>query len=330
MSLVEASPTLREAQRKLLCGDNPFEDTANGQKSISKYSNIPIEWVEDIRLLDQPQNDSSRIPFFIAHEFFDSLPIHAFRSVAQTPNQTDQASSDTAPQSRGPTGPQWRELVVAPNPAAEFKQEGQQELEFQLSVAKAPNPNSLVIPETSARYKTVKSPPDAYIEVSPESQKYVQDIARSIGGPNTTKSPARGAALIIDYGPASTIPINSLRGIQNHKMVSPFASPGQVDISADVDFTALAEAALEISEKIEVYGPVEQGDFLRTLGIEDRAKQILRGINDEDKRKEVESAWKRLVERGAGGMGRIYKAMAVVPESGGRRRAVGFGGDVAV
>ena len=270
------------------------------------------------------------MPFFVAHEFFDSLPIHAFRSVTQTPNQPDQAVSDTSPKSRPPTGPQWRELVVAQNLSAEFKQEGQQELEFQLSVAKAPNPNSLVIPATSPRYKALVSTPDAYIEVSPESQKYIQDIARHMGGPNTTKTPARGAALIIDYGPASTIPINSLRGIQNHKMVSPFSSPGQVDISADVDFTALAEAALEVNENIEVYGPVEQGDFLRALGIEDRAKQILRGISDEDKRKEVESAWKRLVERGASGMGRIYKAMAMVPESGGRRRPVGFGGDVAV
>ena len=47
--LVEASPTLREAQRQLLCGDAPFEKVGAGVQSTSKYSNIPITWCEDIR-----------------------------------------------------------------------------------------------------------------------------------------------------------------------------------------------------------------------------------------------------------------------------------------
>ena len=325
VSLVEASSNLREAQRKLLCGDNPFEDTPNGQKSISKYSGIPIEWVEDIRLLNSEKKDS-RMPFFVAHEFFDALPIHAFRSIPQPLQQPSQVSTEEYSSTRRPSGPQWRELVVASNPNAEFKPGGE-ELEFQLSVAKAANPNSVVLPETSERYKALKAVPDAYIEISPESQKYVQDLTHHIAG---SSGSAKGAALIIDYGPMSTVPINSLRGIQSHKSVSPFASPGQVDISADVDFTALAEAALQASPDVEVYGPVEQGHFLQALGIEDRAKQLLGKVSDETKKQDIDSAWKRLIERSGGGMGRIYKALAIVPESGGRRRPVGFGGDVSV
>ena len=132
----------------------------------------------------------------------------------------------------------------------------------------------------------------------------------------------------MDYGPLLTIPINSLRGIQNHQKVPPLTSPGQVDVSADVDFTSLAESAIEASEGVEVHGPVEQGDFLRTLGIAERMQQLLRGVKDEEKRKVLESGWQRLVEKSGGGMGRIYKVMAIVPENDGKRRPVGFGGSV--
>lgn len=110
--------------------------------------------------------------------------------------------------------------------------------------------------------------------------------------------------------------------------MSPLSSPGLVDLSADVDFVALAEAALGVSEGVEVHGPVEQGVFLRAMGIEERAGMLMRNLSDGEKKKGVEGAWKRLVDRGGSGMGKVYKAMAIVPESGGRRRPVGFGGDV--
>jgi NADH dehydrogenase [ubiquinone] 1 alpha subcomplex assembly factor 7 len=49
--LVEASPDLREAQRKLLCGDAPMTEIDIGYKSISKYANLPIIWTENIRFV---------------------------------------------------------------------------------------------------------------------------------------------------------------------------------------------------------------------------------------------------------------------------------------
>ena len=101
-----------------------------------------------------------------------------------------------------------------------------------------------------------------------------------------------------------------------------------MDLSADVDFTALAEAALGASPGVEVHGPVEQGQFLLSMGIKERAEMLMMGLKEEEKRKGVEGAWKRLVDRGGSGMGKVYKAMAILPESGGRRRPVGFGGDV--
>ncbi|RHZ71316.1 hypothetical protein CDV55_108487 [Aspergillus turcosus] len=344
--LVEASPTLREVQKQRLCGDAAMEETDIGHRSTSKYFNVPVIWVEDIRLLP---HEEEKTPFIFAHEFFDALPIHAFESIPPAPeNQSEQNEIMT------PTGPaklhqpmkpantpQWREIMVTLNPkAVEENVEG--EPEFKLTVAKASTPSSLVIPEISERYRKLKSTPGSTIEVSPESRIYASDFARRIGGssqpPRTAGSrnapaarPKRvpsGAALIMDYGTMSTIPINSLRGIQHHRTVPALSSPGQVDVSADVDFMALAEAAIEASEGVEVHGPVEQGDFLQVMGIAERMQQLLKGVEDEEKRKTLESGWKRLIERGGGGMGKIYKFMAIIPENGGRRRPVGFGGTV--
>lgn len=250
--------------------------------------------------------------------------------------------------------PQWRELMVTLNPKA-IDENIPDEPEFNLTMAKASNPNSLVIPEISPRYRALKEKPGSTIEISTEARIYAADFARRIGGSiqqssatprskqghhqqqqqqtsQTPKKTPSGAALIMDYGPLSTIPSNSLRGIQQHQNVPPLSSPGQVDVSADVDFTALAESAIEASEGVEVHGPVEQGDFLRAMGIAERMQQLLRGVQDEEKRKTLTSAWERLVEKdaadGSGGMGKIYKVLSIIPENSGRRRPVGFGGSI--
>jgi SAM-dependent MidA family methyltransferase len=104
-----------------------------------------------------------------------------------------------------------------------------------------------------------------------------------------------------------------------------------VDLSADVDFVALAEAALKASEGVEVHGPVEQAFFLAAMGIKERAERLLKGAGDAETRERLDGGWRRLVDRGPEGMGRIYKAMAILPYVEGKavRRPVGFGGSVA-
>lgn len=231
----------------------------------------------------------------------------------------------------------------------------------------------MYLPETSSRYKALKATDGATIELSPESQSYVGDFAVRIGGSNAPdpasklitsssrtvspmpkeerreKSEPSGAALIIDYGPPATIPANSLRGIKSHNRVSPFHAPGSTDISADVDFMALAETSINASPGVEVHGPVSQAVFLTAMGIEERAAQLAKRAVDKERAgstgkekgeltelvKRIESGWKRLIDRSPQGMGRLYQVMAVVPykpprEGEARRRPVGFGGDVQV
>jgi SAM-dependent MidA family methyltransferase len=68
--MVEASPSLRTAQHKLLCGENKLEETELGWQSVSKHSpDLKIVWTEDIRFVPK---EASKTPFIIAHEFFDA------------------------------------------------------------------------------------------------------------------------------------------------------------------------------------------------------------------------------------------------------------------
>ena len=359
--LVEAGEALREKQRDTLCGDGTHllqkeEQGKRWWEAKSKFGDVTVKWVEDIVML--PEQKEGTMPLVVAHEFFDALPIHAFESVAPAPEaeKTQLLDKDGRPMvrpSRASQEPQWRELLVAPTKRkfslldAAPKGAGtgaskEAEPDFRLALAHASTPTSLVLPERS-RYKPLKATPGSRIEISPDSARYVGAIASLIAKARHSQSTAEhqgkpaGAALIIDYGPSSTVPINSFRGIRSHQVVSPFVYPGQADLSADVDFTALADAALEASPDVEVHGPVEQGLWLSQLGIQERGQRLLKSMarkedwagENERKKKEFEMGWRRLVEGGPKGMGKSYKVMAVLPEGGGKRRPVGFGGAVA-
>lgn len=287
--------------------------------------------------------ESDKVPFIVAHEFFDALPIHIFESAqaappkarpSTQPNVIDPPSSPE-PQKQ-PT--EWREMMVSPVPPGFTHQhlktpkseQHEPVPEFQLVMSSQPTRHSRYVPESSPRYRRLKDTVGSIVEVCPDASMYAGDFATRIGGSseNPKKAPS-GAALILDYGTQDTVPINSLRGIREHKRVNPFSAPGLVDLSADVDFMAIAEAAMLASEGVEVHGPIRQGDFLELMGIRERAEMLSKaqGISKEAA-ENIDRSWKRLVDRGPGGMGKVYKALAILPENDGRRRPVGFGGDV--
>ncbi|KAK4639732.1 hypothetical protein QC761_710940 [Podospora bellae-mahoneyi] len=340
--MVEASPELRMAQKNLLCGeDAPMTESKVGYHSVCKYNALPIVWTETIKSIPiAPQ----KMPFIVAHEFFDALPIHAFELVS-VPASTSEApsSTDNSSPSNKITTPtlQWREMLVSPTPPGSthesLKTPATQSREtpppdFQLTRATSSTRHSLYLPESSPRFRALKSTvgPGALLEVCPDASLYASDFAARIGGsPQHPKPKPSGAALILDYGPGDgTIPTNSLRGIRKHRRVSPFAEPGLTDLSVDVDFAGIAESATRASEGVEVHGPVAQGVFLELMGIRERAEVLAKRAGKEEKGRAVEKAWRRLVDRGPGGMGKVYQALAILPENGGRRRPVGFGGEV--
>jgi SAM-dependent MidA family methyltransferase len=117
-----------------------------------------------------------------------------------------------------------------------------------------------------------------------------------------------GAALIIDYGHVRSDAGDTFQAIARHSFTDPLKSPGQADVTAHVDFEALARAAEDIGAR--VHGPVTQGQFLRRLGIETRAETLMAKASPEVS-EDISSAMKRLVGGGRGGMGSMFKVLAV-------------------
>ncbi|KAI5460042.1 S-adenosyl-L-methionine-dependent methyltransferase [Mariannaea sp. PMI_226] len=347
--MVEASRELREAQKTLLCGPGARSTESKvGSHSTGKHNGQPIVWTDTIKSIPY---DTEKVPFIVAHEFFDALPIHSFESAKADPPSPPPSAADpsVAPGPRSSNAQassgkdaqptmEWREMMVSPTPPGAThadlgtpkSEQNEPPPEFQLVLSPGTTRHSRVVPEISPRYRALKQTPGSVIEVCPDASIFATDFATRIGGSRQhPKSSPSGAALILDYGTSDTVPINSLRGIRQHKRVSPFSAPGLVDLSVDVDFTAIAEVATLVSDGVEVHGPVTQADFLESMGIRERAEMLTKAPGvDVAKAEDISKAWKRLVDRGPSGMGKVYKVLAILPENDGRRRPVGFGGDV--
>src|SRR5437879_658141 len=82
-----------------------------------------------------------------------------------------------------------------------------------------------------------------------------------------------GAALIIDYGHVRSDAGDTFQAIARHSFTDPLKNPGQADVTAHVDFEALARAAEDLGAR--VHGPVTQGEFLKRLGVEARAAGLM-------------------------------------------------------
>jgi len=117
-----------------------------------------------------------------------------------------------------------------------------------------------------------------------------------------------GAALIIDYGHLLSDAGDTFQAIARHSFTDPLKHPGQADVTAHVDFQALERAAEGIGAR--VHGPVTQGDFLRRLGIETRALTLMAKASHEVS-EDISGALKRLIGGGRGGMGSLFKVLAV-------------------
>ena len=57
-----------------------------------------------------------------------------------------------------------------------------------------------------------------------------------------------GAALVIDYGHMESGPGDTLQAVGEHAFVNPLESPGEVDLTAHVDFQAFGLAAESMGE----------------------------------------------------------------------------------
>jgi len=114
-----------------------------------------------------------------------------------------------------------------------------------------------------------------------------------------------GIALVIDYGYSEGEKGDTLQAVKRHAFAHPLEAPGEQDITAHVDFAALAESARRGGA--EVSRAISQGNWLETLGIGARA-MALAAKNPQDT-ETIAAARRRLCDEEE--MGRLFKVMAL-------------------
>ena len=117
-----------------------------------------------------------------------------------------------------------------------------------------------------------------------------------------------GAALVIDYGYAKTAPGETLQAMAEHAYIPVLERPGRADLTAHVNFEALARAAT--GPAITPRRLMTQGDFLLDLGLLERAGRL-----GAAKSARVQARIRQDVERLADPrqMGSLFKVLAVAP-----------------
>lgn len=113
------------------------------------------------------------------------------------------------------------------------------------------------------------------------------------------------AALFIDYGGMSDGLHDTLQAVRNHKFEHPLTSPGEADLTAQVNF-AEYKSSFEAKGLI-VDGPVTQAEFLGSLGIMERASRLMSA--NPHLANEIEMGVSRLMA--VPGMGDRFKAIGV-------------------
>lgn len=113
-----------------------------------------------------------------------------------------------------------------------------------------------------------------------------------------------GAALIVDYGDWHSLG-DTFQALNDHRPVDPFAEPGEADLTAHVDFEALAAALSGAGARVSPMVP--QGVFLERLGISQRTSALARNLSGAALESHI-AAHRRLTHPEE--MGQLFKVIA--------------------
>lgn len=167
--------------------------------------------------------------------------------------------------------------------------------EYRFHFVRDPSPSplaALVPPELGS------APEQTVVEVSPASVAYADALARHLGRYG-------GAALVVDYGPAESVAGPTFQAVRRHARADPLEAPGSADLTAHVDFVTLLRVGREAGAA--GFGPVEQGRFLRRLGIEARLA-VLAARAEPAVAAGLDAGVRRLID--PSGMGSLFKVIA--------------------
>jgi SAM-dependent MidA family methyltransferase len=140
--------------------------------------------------------------------------------------------------------------------------------------------------------------PGDVVEFSPVAQMLAEDIGRRIASHG-------GAALIVDYGDWHSLG-DTVQAVQGHRSVGVLDTPGEADLTAHVDFEALALAAPCAHTRL-----TPQGVFLERLGITERARVLAQSLGGDALEAHI-AAHRRLTHPSE--MGTLFKVMGLYPK----------------
>ncbi|WP_068109679.1 class I SAM-dependent methyltransferase [Tropicimonas marinistellae] len=152
--------------------------------------------------------------------------------------------------------------------------------------------------EPDLAHREAETRPGDIVEVCPALSPVVSRLAARIAAQG-------GLAIFLDYGDWRSIG-DTLQALRSHAPDDPLAAPGQADLTAHVDFEAIARTAA--AEGAAVTEMTPQGVFLERLGITERARALLARLPDEESRRNHIAAHRRLTHPQE--MGSLFKAIA--------------------
>jgi len=277
----EAAPGFLSAVRLHLVETSRALRAVQKEKLDPDITGVRPQWHD--RLRDVPPGPT----IFIANEFFDALPIHQFQMTEDGWRQrrVDVAAGEGAGDGKDTGG--FRFTLSGPQDGSK---DGSKD---------GPPPISAALKDAA---------PGAIAEAAPAGVAHAWAMGERIAG-------GGGAALIIDYGHAAPGLGDTLQAVRGHRFADPLAAPGEADLTAHVDFAAIAAAIAAggggnaEGSAVAAWGPVSQARFLTALGIQARAHALMEGASAAQAH-DIEAALARLT--GDDQMGELFKVLAAV------------------
>lgn len=153
-----------------------------------------------------------------------------------------------------------------------------------------------LLPVAALSHRLGDTEPGQIVEICPEAPAIMAAIGQRIAD--------QGAALIIDYGDWHSLG-DTFQALQAHHPVDPFATPGAADLTAHVDFEALARAAAPAASAYTT-----QGALLTALGIAQRSARLAQNLSGAGLQSHL-AATHRLTA--ATEMGSLFKVLGLHP-----------------
>ena len=136
------------------------------------------------------------------------------------------------------------------------------------------------------------------VEICPQAKPVIEAIAGRIADHG-------GVALVVDYGDWRSLG-DTLQALKAHQVIDPLAEPGECDLTAHVDFEALAFAATGVQHS----NLTPQGVFLERLGITQRAQKLAQKLGGSALEDHI-AAHRRLTHPQE--MGTLFKVLGLFP-----------------